>query len=191
MSMAPARGDALPARLNDLALLATLAGLAGILTTAMVLQYADGEVPCPLCLLQRVAMFGIAFGLVAHFRHGYSVRNIGMSLLWTLFLLIISVRQTLLDICPRPGHDYVGDAVLGLHMAVWSVLIAVAILAAFAVELILFGDERLEEAPPSPPMTRLGGLLSLYVIALCLINLASVIVQCGLGACHTGGYKLL
>jgi len=29
------------------------------------------------------------------------------------------------------------------------------------------------------------------VIAICLINFASVIVQCGVGACHTFEYKLL
>ena len=36
---------ALPARLADLVLLAILAGLAAILTAAMVLQYAAGEIP--------------------------------------------------------------------------------------------------------------------------------------------------
>ena len=34
------------------------------LTAAMTLQYVWGEIPCPLCLLQRVALFGIAFGIV-------------------------------------------------------------------------------------------------------------------------------
>ena len=31
----------------------------------------------------------------------------------------------------------------------------------------------------------------IYVIALCGINFVSVILQCGLGECHTFGYKLL
>ena len=29
--------------------------IAAILTAAMVMQYRGGEIPCPLCLLQRVA----------------------------------------------------------------------------------------------------------------------------------------
>jgi len=33
--------------------------------------------------------------------------------------------------------------------------------------------------------------LSFYVIALCVINLVSVVLQCGLGECHTFSYKLL
>ena len=46
-------------------------------------------------------------------------------MLFALLLLIVSVRQTLLDITPRPGHSYVGSAVFGLHMPVWSVIISV------------------------------------------------------------------
>jgi disulfide bond formation protein DsbB len=181
----------LPALLNDLALLVMMLVLAAILTTAMTLQYAYGELPCPLCLLQRVAMFGVCIGIVLHFRHGYSVRNTGLSLLFALFLLIVSVRQTLLDIYPRPGHSYIGSTVLGLHMPVWSILVALAILLAFAVKLTLLGGESLRGQRPAPMLEKTAGLLGLYVIALCAINFVSVILQCGLGECHTFGYKLL
>ena len=180
-----------PAWLADLALLAILAGLAAILTAAMVLQYAAGEIPCPLCLLQRVAMFGVCFGIIHHTRHGYDVRNIGVGLVWALYLLLISVRQVLLNIVPRPGHAYPGSVVLGLHLPVWSVLIAFAILLAFAVMLALFDANRLSATPPSPVLTRIGTVAGLYVIALCFVNLVSAVLQCGLGACHTTGYALL
>lgn len=188
MSVAPASRTALlPARINDLALLAMMLALAAILTMAMVLQYGYGEAPCPLCLLQRIAMFGVCFGLMLHFRHGESVRNTGLSTLFALFLLIVSVRQTLLDICPRPGHAYVGSAVLGLHMPVWSVLIALAVMTGFAVKLAILGSEGLRDAHPSPVIRRIAGVSGLYVILLCGVNLASVMAQCGLGACRTAG----
>ncbi len=181
----------LTARLADLALLAILAGLAAILTTAMVLQYAGGEIPCPLCLLQRVAMFGICFGAIRHFRRGYDARNIGIGLIWALYLLVISVRQVLLNIVARPGHAYPGSAVFGLHMPVWSVLIAFAVALAFAATLAVVDDARQDAAPPAPVLARIGDLAGLYILALCLANLVSVVVQCGLGACHTTGYALL
>jgi disulfide bond formation protein DsbB len=184
-------GARLPATLNDLFLLAMMLTIAAILTTAMVLQYYGGEIPCPLCLLQRVAMFGVCFGIVRHFRDGYSARNDGFCMLFALLLLIVSVRQTLLDIYPRPGHSYIGSAVLGLHMPVWSVIIAVAILVAFAIKLVVLGGEYPREQQPSPTLGRMARLLSLYVIAICLINFVSVIVQCGADACHTSGYRLL
>jgi disulfide bond formation protein DsbB len=189
--MNKATGTRLPAALNDLFQLAMMLTMAAILTAAMVLQYDGGEIPCPLCLLQRVAMFGVCFGIIMHFRHGYSARNDGVGMLFVLFLMILSVRQTLLDIYPRPGHSYIGSAVLGLHMPVWAVVIATAILAAFAIKFAILGDEHLRDKPPPAPLGRLAKLVSLYVIAIALINFGSVVLQCGVDACHTSGYRLL
>ncbi len=69
-----------PAFLNDLILLSMMFVIAAILTAAMVFQYYGGEIPCPLCLLQRVAMFGVCFGIIMHFQHGPSARNTGAEL---------------------------------------------------------------------------------------------------------------
>ena len=175
--------------LNDLAAMGMLLVLAGILTTAMVLQYAFGEVPCPLCLLQRVAMLGVCLAILRDLRGGFSHRNMGIAVLFSVLLLVISVRQTLLDIYPRPGHAYIGSAVLGLHMPVWSTLIATALLIAFGLRLVVLGDR--EAGPRWPGVARIGRAVGLYVAALCAINFVSVIVQCGFGQCHTMGYRLL
>ncbi|MFL5238044.1 MAG: disulfide bond formation protein B [Rhizomicrobium sp.] len=171
-----------------------LTTFAGILTTAMVLQYALGELPCPLCLLQRAAMFGICFGIMRDFRGSFSYRNVGLSLLNAVFLLVVSVRQSLLDIYLRPGHAYVGSAVFGIHMPVWSVIISAMLLMAYALQLaVLGGDRDLPNVPSSafPHLKRAGEAVSLYVMALLVINLVSVVLQCGFGQCHTFGYALL
>src|SRR5262245_17395210 len=134
------------ALLNYLYLLAIMLVIAGILTAAMTLQYVKGELPCPLCLLQRVALFGICFGIIQNFRSGFSHQNTGFSLLFTILLLIVSVRQSLLDIYPRPGHEYIGSAIFGIHMPVWSIIIALCILIAFAAKLaVIGGDEHLRD----------------------------------------------
>jgi disulfide bond formation protein DsbB len=191
-ALARRRLEALRFLLNEVYTLGMMAVIAAVLSAAMVMQYAYGELPCPLCLLQRFAMLGVCFGLMQNFRHGFSDRNLGYSLLFSVFLLVVSVRQTLLDIYPRPGHAYVGSAVLGLHMPVWSVIIALALISAFAVKLCVIGTED-GASPPSPKSAfgRIAALLSLYVIALALVNFGSVVVQCGLGQCHTTGYALL
>jgi disulfide bond formation protein DsbB len=178
--------------LNEVYSLAVMAVIAAVLTAAAVMQYAYGELPCPLCLLQRLAMLGVCFGLMQNFRNGFSDRNLGYSLLFSVFLLIISIRQTLLDIYPRPGHEYVGSAVLGLHMPVWSILIAMALITAFAVKLCVIGTEDGANPPDrTSPSGRIAMVLSLYVIAIALVNFGSVVVQCGLGECHTTGYALV
>lgn len=179
------------ARLDELARCAILVVLAAILTAAMVLQYGYHEVPCPLCLLQRIAMFGICFALMLQDRRGDRVRCIGLGIVSALFLLVVSARQTLLDICPLPGRSYVGSAVLGLHMPVWSVIVALAVIAVLAVQLAVLGAEGPREEATWPLLSRIAAIAGLYVIALCAINLVSAILQCGLGACHTTGYTLL
>ena len=194
MTQLSADTQRLLALLNYIYLLAMMAVIAGILTAAMTLQYANGELPCPLCLLQRVAMFGVCFGIMQNFRGGFSHQNTGFSLLFAIFLLIVSIRQSLLDITPRPGHAYIGSAILGIHMPVWSIIIALCLLIAFSAKLaMLGGDDHLRDndVKTFPMVDRAASLLSLAVIMLCAINLVSVVLQCGLGECHTFGYALL
>lgn len=178
--------------LNELYLLGIVVVVAAILTAAMVVQYAGGELPCPLCLLQRVAMLGVCFALLQNFRRGFSDRNLGVALLFALFLLVVAVRQTLLDIYPRPGHEYVGSAILGLHMPVWSILIAVALIAAIGLKLLILGTEDGRRSPDRRSVIgRIAALNGFYVLGIALLNFGSVVVQCGFGQCHTTGYALL
>jgi len=175
-------------------LLSMMAVIAGILTTAMTLQYVEGELPCPLCLLQRAAMLGVCFGIIQQFRHGYSYFNVGVCLAFSVFLLIVSVRQTLLDIYPRPGHAYVGSAVFGLHMPVWSVIIAACLLTALALQLLIWGGNKAvadKSIGMYPALKTIAVMLSLYVIAIAVINFVSVGVQCEFNQCHTFSYQLL
>ena len=110
MTTAPAIQRRL-ALLNHLYLLGMLTVIAAILTAAAIMQYAFGELPCPLCLLQRVAMFGVCFGLLLNLRGPYADRNTGIALAFAILLLVVAERQSLLDIYPRPGHEYIGSAV--------------------------------------------------------------------------------
>jgi disulfide bond formation protein DsbB len=182
------------AALDYLFQLGLLAALTGILTAAAVLQYAAGEIPCPLCLLERLAMFGIGYGVILNLRTGFAERNTGISLVFAVLLLIIAARQTLLDIYPRPGHEYIGSAILGLHMPVWSVVIALCVLTAFALKLTILGGDDHRRANPIdsfPVLPVVARVLSAALLLLCALNFVSVIVQCGFGECHTEGYRLL
>lgn len=190
----PAGTQRLIALVNYLYFLAMMLVIAAILTAAMVLQYARGELPCPLCLLERAALFGICFGLMQNFRNGFSYQNAGFSLLFAILLLIVAVRQTLLDIYPRPGHDYIGSAVFGLHMPVWSIVIALCVLTAYAIKLAAVGGDRHlrdYKAGAFPAVNAIANVTGLYIVAICAVNFVSVIVQCGVGECHTFGYRLL
>lgn len=177
--------------LERLILLLMLVFLAAVLTAAMLMQYAFEEIPCPLCLLQRFAMFGCCFGLVRQLCAENSERGTGIGLIFSILLLVISIRQTLLDLFPRPGHEYVGSAILGIHMPVWSVFIAVALLLGFAVRLALIDGPRSAPEKEGSVIRRIAHGVALYVVVICAINFVSVVAQCGIGECHTFGYRLL
>jgi len=187
-----ARSDApIVVALDRLVLLLMLLALAAVLTAAMVMQVVFGEIPCPLCLLQRVAMLGCCFGLIHQLHAEESERGTGIAMVFAVVLLVISVRQTLLDIVPRPDHEYVGTVVLGLHMPVWSVVIAVALLLGFALRFALFGAPR-DAAPAEGSAIRSCARgLEIYVVLVAALNLVAVVIQCGLGDCPTTGYRLL
>lgn len=79
-------------------------------------------------------------------------------------------------------------------MLVWSIIIALCLLTAYAIKLaILGGDDYLRETELAefPAIRKVADVLGLYVIDICLINLVSVVLQCGFGECHTFNYKLL
>jgi disulfide bond formation protein DsbB len=180
----------LSARLDHLFQLGVLAVLVGILSAALVMQFAFGELPCPLCLLERMAMFGVGYAIVQNFRNGFDERMTGLALIFAVLLLVIATRQSMLDIAPRPGHAYIGSAVFGLHMPVWAALVGLVLILAHALKITLLGAAAPGVAP-LPAMTVAARLLGFALLALCAVNAVAVVLQCGLGECHTFGYRLL
>ena len=175
-------------QLNYIYSLLILVAMIFILTTALYMQVVHNENPCPLCLLQRVMYFGICFGVILNLRSGYSMRYEGITLISIILLLIISTRQTLLDIYPRPGHEYIGSAFLGLHMPVWSIVFSVLFLLAFSMRFCILGfSDYLSEShlESYPKIKLLANILAWFIIALCGFNVLFIFLQCGFSHCHT------
>lgn len=177
--------------LDRFVLLVLVLILSAVLTAALVLQFTASDIPCPLCLLQRVAMFGCCFGLLNQLCTRGSERGAGIALLFALLLLVVAARQTLLDLFPRPGHAYIGSAVFGIHMPVWSVAIGVCLLLALSLRLALFGAPHLPPHAARPPLARAARVLEIYVVLICAINFVAVVLQCGFDECHTSEYRLI
>ena len=182
------------AGLNFTYLLGILASMCFITSAAMWYQFYDHELPCPLCLLQRLAYFGIGFGVIQIVRNKVSVRYIGYMMLFTLFLLIVAERQSLLDIVVRPNHGWIGSAVLGLHMPIWSVVVSLLLLISYAINfsVLKYNDTFMAiKIEHYPRLKKIASALILYIILLCIVNLIAIVLQCGLYNCHTDSYLLL
>jgi len=106
--------------LNALALYA----ISGILSVAFYWQLDHGELPCPLCLLQRVGFAALAVGPILAIRNGPKPQYLGLSIIAALVGAGVAARQMLLHIMPGdPGY---GTTLLGLHFYTWAFVCFVA-----------------------------------------------------------------
>jgi len=168
----PARGSRI---LNALALL----GVTGILCMAFAWQFAYDELPCPLCLLQRVALILAGVGFLLNLRLGPSPMHYAMSIAGALAGMLAAGRQVLLHIAP--GDAGYGTPFLGVHFYTWAFVAFTAIIVFCVVMLCVdrkWGDSMLKK-----PVSMLGMVVMALFFVVALANAGSTTLQCGFGPC--------
>src|SRR5262249_31971420 len=95
-------GSAIPmsARLAVTLNALALYGISAALLMGFYWQVAYHELPCPLCLLQRVGLASLAIGPILTIRHGPKPRHYGMVVVAAVLGAVIASRQVLLHIQP-------------------------------------------------------------------------------------------
>jgi hypothetical protein len=161
--------------LNALALYA----ISAILIVAFYWQFASGELPCPLCLLQRVAFTALAVGPILTLRHGPRPAHYGLVILAALMGGAIASRQILLHILP--GDAGFGSAFLSFHLYTWAFLCFAAAMVGAAVMLLFPGQFASPAAPPRSG--RLETTAVALILALTALNAASALIECGFAGC--------
>jgi disulfide bond formation protein DsbB len=160
--------------LNAVALYA----VALVLGLGFVFQLALNELPCPLCLLQRVALIALAVGPILNVRYGPRPSHYAMSVLAALVGVSVSIRQVLLHILPNDSGY--GSAIAGLHYYSWAALIFV--LAIVLIALVLLFDRQFESAaPPSVPVFAVVAVVLVMLVAAA--NIGSTLLECGTTWC--------
>src|SRR6187551_3327370 len=105
-----------------------LYGVALVLAAAFTAQLLLNELPCPLCLLQRIQFALLAIGPILNVRHGPRPSHHALSLFAAAAGAAFATRQILLHILPGdPGY---GTALLGYHYYTWA-------LVGFATAIVL------------------------------------------------------
>ena len=157
-----------------------IAGLLLVLFMAFVFQLIWHELPCPLCLLQRVGFTAIAFGFLLNLRFGLRPSHYGLALLGAIFTAFVAIRQILLHIVPGTGAY--GSAVLGLHFYTWSFIVAVIVIL-FTV-LMLSIDRQYKPAHVKHGHWRpLVHVMFAVVLLFALANAVNTYVECGFKQC--------
>jgi len=155
-------------------------GVMLVLALAFIFQIIYKELPCPLCLLQRLGFFFIAFGLLLNLRFGPRPSHYSVILLSALFTSFVALRQIALHVVPGTGAY--GDPVFGLHMYTWSFIISMAILITTS---IMLGVERQYQLGYLGAK-KIKWLVHISFAALVLLiglNIGSIVMECGLSEC--------
>ena len=159
----------------------SLYAVALVLAAAFAAQFILHELPCPLCLLQRILFVTLAVGPILNIRFGPRPSHYALSLLAAVAGAVASTRQVLLHI--MPGDTGYGSALLGYHYYTWALIGFIAAIVLLAAVLLF--DRQFEDDGAALPPT--GGLFAQtavgLVIGLTSLNVISTLLECGFGAC--------
>ena len=156
----------------------------GILTLAFFFQFYYHELPCPLCLLQRVGFTGIAFALILNFRFGIKPSHYGLAVLSGMYIQFVSGRQILLHIVPGTGAY--GHSIFGLHMYTWSFLIASFLILTNVLLLVFYQKDHRWKINTKGKKVLISFFFFALLSVTTLITIGQVIsayMECGLGQC--------
>ena len=168
----------------------SLYAVALVLAAAFAAQLLLHELPCPLCLLQRIQFAVLAVGPILNVRWGPRPSHYALSLLAAVAGAAFSTRQVVLHI--MPGDAGYGTALFGYHyytLALIGFVTAIILLAAMPLFDRQFEPGR--EPAVAPPA--FAALAVWLVFGLTALNVVSTLLECGFGACaeNPAVYELL
>ena len=150
-----------------------------ILAAAFGVQLVLGEPPCPLCVVQRIALMLCALGplyMLLQARDGALTCRaiaIGMSILSALVGAVVSTRQVLLHILP--GDKGFGSPLFGLHLYTWCLIAFISQIAASSLMLIAATWLKEQSVP-----WRIANVTAAAFVVIVVANLMSVVAEAGL-----------
>ena len=153
----------------------------GVVFGAYGFQFILLEPPCPLCLLIRLGMIAVGFGLALNVLFGPRPLHYGLALLAAMFGALASLRQVMLHIVPGTGSY--GDPAFGMHLYTWAFIVFVTITLAIAV-VLFFTDQFDAPTGPVPPAVRWMAIVVMAAgLFLAGANVITTLLECGVGAC--------
>lgn len=168
-----------------------LFAVALVLAAAFAAQLFLGELPCPLCLIQRIQFAMLAIGPLLNIRFGPRPSHYAVSLLSAVAGAGFAMRQILLHI--TPGGPGFGTALLGFHYYSWAFIGFVVAIVLSAIMLLFDGQFTATDSGEPAAVGWFGRAAAWLVIALVALNVVSTLLECGFDACPDNPvtYRLL
>lgn len=152
-----------------------------VLGLALLLQFVLGELPCPLCMLQRYAMILTTLAALWLVRQAQSgtitaagyMQGLGLGTLAAVLGAAVAARQVMLHILP--GDQGYGAPVLGLHLYSWA-FVTFCVVILFSALLAVIAPVALPEAPKTGTAgARVSGVLQLAFLAVVAVNAVMIV----------------
>jgi disulfide bond formation protein DsbB len=151
-----------------------------VLLVAFCLQFVLHELPCPLCLLQRVGLFAIVISLLMNCFYGFKPAHYGFALLFAVLTSFVALRQIGLHVAPGTGSY--GLAVFGFHLYTWSFIISMVVVIYTAV--VLSFNRQYQAQVTVCKYQKILAYVLLSIIGLLLLgNIVAAFLECGLLQC--------
>lgn len=157
-----------------------VAGISAVLLVAFFFQFVLHELPCPLCLLQRMGFALMAIGFLLNLRFGLRPSHYALSLLSAVYTGFVALRQVLLHIVPGTGSY--GSPIFGLHMYTWTFILAVVVI--IGTTLMLGIDRQYDPADVNNIRhKKLVHLLFSLFFVLIIASAITTWAECGWAIC--------
>lgn len=150
----------------------------GVLLGSLSYQFVIGELPCPLCVIQRLSFLLACVGPLGILRKAgtpegnvaFRARGFAFCIIASVLGMAVSDRQILLHI--MPGDAGYGPPVMGLHLYTWASVVFVCLILSSALGLL--GGR--EESRPLPKIAT-NGVCGLLITIAAVIALATFAMQ--------------
>jgi disulfide bond formation protein DsbB len=173
--------------LNAIALL----GINALLAFAFTDQFLFSDLPCPLCLLQRVGFVLAGFGFALNVLYAPRPSHYGLVIVSALAGAAVAGRQVLLHILP--GSGAYGDPLFGLHFYTWAFIAFASTIAGSAFLMMFEGQPQTNSQisvtdgsahrTSSTVLKQVGLFAVLLFGALVAANGIVTFLQCSTGLC--------
>lgn len=142
---------------------------------AITLQITHHELPCSLCVMQRLGLYTISFGLILNLIKKRDIKHNLLVILTSLITAFIALLQVLRHIVPGSGSY--GDALFGMHLYTWTFILCIAFVIYSTITALL--SNTAETATDTIFVRKITILvISLLMLSLA-INLISTFAECG------------
>lgn len=160
-------------KLNAIGMLAVCA----VLSMAFYSQFAQNELPCPLCLLQRVAIVAVLCGLMLNVVKGPKPDHYSIMIISAFFGAAVALRQISLHIIPGSGSY--GTPFLGMHYYTWSFIVFAIMILGTAIIAAYSTQYHKQKFIPFRDQHGIAKVAIVLTIILVSMNAIVTFVECG------------